>query len=160
MALLEPPSSEELTFKRVTRRDTLKVRPKHRFVLELHLSGYPVKDKLNPDGSVKKVGICTLTGYSAQTVSNILNSKEVDELRQQINLTLDKEFQAQYGKVIQAVGDALDEGKPDSVRLQGAKLWGDFHKRFSKDLPGQQTINLTAEDVVFQIMNGDYVKNG
>ena len=137
----------------------LKVRPKHRFVLELHLTGYSVQDKVKKDGSVEP-GICTLTGYTPQTVYGILNSEAVNSLRQQINLHLDKEFDAQYQKVIKAVSDALDESKPDATRLQGARLWGEFHKRFNKDVGTPQQFNITAEDVVFQIMNGEVKDNG
>jgi hypothetical protein len=123
-----------------------KVRPvsaRWKFVLSLHLSGAKAEE------------IRSITGYSLVSISKILNHPGVVFLRQQIMSDLDKEFEAQYRKVVAAVDSSLEPGKPDVIKLQGAKLWGDYHKKFQK-VEVNQTLNVTAEDVVFQIMNGTF----
>jgi hypothetical protein len=116
-----------------------------------------VRDKYAADGNVIP-GICTWTGYKEPTVYKILSDEGVIALRQQIMKHYDKEFEAQYLKVVDAVGTCLDPTKPDEIKLKAAKLWGEFHKRFDKD-KGDTTVNITAEDIVFQIMNGQYNPN-
>lgn len=135
------------------KRSRVTVAPRHRYVLELHLAGYKLYDKEMSSGSIKP-GITTLTGYKASTIYNILNSEGIAQLRQQIVKNLDSEFEAQYGRVVDAIGSCLEEGKPDEVKLKAAKLWGDYFKRFQK-VEVNQTLNVTAEDVVFQIMNNN-----
>ena len=119
------------------------LKPRHFFVLSLHLAGK------------KAWEIKELTGYPEGTVRQILQRDDVLYMRQQLMLQLDKEFEAQYHKVIAAVDSALDATQPATVKLQGAKLWGDYHKRFQK-VEVNQTLNITAEDIVLQIMNGNY----
>lgn len=132
---------------------------RHRYVLELHLAGYKVRDRQNSDGSITP-GIITLTGYKEPTIYKILSSPEVNHLRQQIMNHADKEFEAQYMKVVDAVDTCLDPKKPDEIKLRAAELWGKFFKKFGNKQDGGNTINLTAEDIVFNIMNGNIESDG
>ena len=120
--------------------------PRYWYVLSLHLAGAKAEE------------ISKLTGYSKLRISYILNSEAVIGVRQQLMKDLDKEFEAQYRKVIAAIDDSLSIEQPNTVKLQAAKLWGDYHKKFQK-VEGNTQINITAEDIVFQIMNGQYNPN-
>jgi hypothetical protein len=124
---------------------TIRVSNKHKYVLSLHLSGYKTSD------------IKDLTGYCEGNIRKILNSEGINILRQQLMEHLDKEFQAQYFKVINAVDDGLKSAEPTTVRLQAAKLWGEYHQKFK---PKTETVvnNLTAEDIVFNIMNNTTIQ--
>lgn len=129
--------------RQATRRETKPVAGKYKYVLALHLSGKKV------------IEISELTGYKQDTIYKILNKEEVIGLRQQLMAHLDKEFEAQYEKVINVIERGLDPQSPQSIQLQAAKLWGDYHKKF-QPVKVDNTINLTAEDIVFNIMNGNY----
>lgn len=122
-----------------------RINSKHQLVLALHLAG------------VKSNEIAATTGYKVQNVYKILNREDVISARQQIMSQLDKEFEAQYRKVVQAVEDGLD-ANDISTKLNAAKLWGDYHKKFQK-VEVNQSVNITAEDIVFNIMNNNYEDN-
>lgn len=140
----------------VTKKEVRPVSHRYRFVLELHLAGYKVKNRL---GTETEPDICELTGYKEATVYSILSDPSVVALRQQIMINHDKEFETQYSLVIDAVKTSLDPRQPATVRLQAAKLWGEYHKKFQK-VEVNQTLNVTAEDIVVQIMNGSYQPSG
>jgi hypothetical protein len=133
-------SQAEAPQQKVTRRTYSKVRPRHRYVLELHLAGKKVKEIQN------------LTGYANSTIYNILASPEVASLRQQIMKVYDLEFEALYSKVIEAIEDGLDE-EDIWMRLQAAKLWLKAHGKGSAlQPPPTAQFNITAEDVVVQLL--------
>lgn len=124
------------------RSDTRPVLPRHRFVLELHLAGRSVRE------------ISSLSGYSIPTVYHVLESEDVLALRQQIMSYYDKEFETLFPDVIRAVRDGL-VSTDISERLDAAKTWLKAHGKFSNEQSaGQVTnVNLTAEDIVFNILN-------
>lgn len=125
------------------KRKTITCSGRHKYVLALHLAGKKVQE------------IHEETGYSIPQIYHILSDPRVLRLRQEIMSILDKEFEAQYRKVVAAVDSGLDENQPATVKLAAAKLWGDYHKKFQK-VEINQTLNVTAEDIVVQIMNGNY----
>lgn len=122
------------------RSETRPVLPRHRFVLELHLAGKSVQE------------ICELSQYSPAMVYRILESEDVIALRQQIMSYYDQEFEALFPDVIQAVREGL-VADDMSHRLDAAKTWLKAHGKFSSESKPIQQFNLTAEDVVFNILN-------
>jgi hypothetical protein len=64
----------------------------------------------------------------------------------------DQEFEALFPDVIQAVREGLVSDDM-SHRLDAAKTWLKAHGKFSGDAKQVQQINLTAEDIVFNILN-------
>lgn len=123
------------------RSETRPVLPRHRFVLELHLAGHKVKE------------IQDLSGYSESTIYDILQSKDVNSLRQQIMSYYDQEFESLFPDVIQAVKDGLGS-QVISERLSAATTWLKAHGKLSGEKIQQNVqVNLTAEDIVFNILN-------
>ena len=108
------------------------------YVLSLHLSGH----------SAEK--IAELAGYSsAYSVHNILRKQEVILVRQQLLQSLELEFEALQKKIFQVVGEKLDS-EDERVQLEAVQLW---MKYFGKFTPKPDKDELTAEDVVRQILN-------
>jgi len=108
------------------------------YVLSLHLSGH----------SAEK--IAELAGYSsAYSVHNILRKQEVILVRQQLLQSLELEFEALQKKIFQVVGSKLDS-EDERVQLEAVHLW---MKYFGKFTPKPDKDELTAEDVVRQILN-------
>lgn len=113
---------------------------KYHKVLSLHLSGKPVHV------------ICEETGYKESTVYSILKDERVTQIRQQLLNHTQIEFEALYGRVVDTLRDDLFSEQPD--RQQKARdQWFRASGKYSKDTGEGTTINLTAEDVVFQILN-------
>jgi hypothetical protein len=120
-----------------------KARPRHAFVLALHLSGKKTSE------------IAEITGYNLQYIYRILNQdEEILALRQQHLSILDKEFEAMWAKVMKTVEDAIDDGDVD-VRLRAVDIWMKAMKRYKTDTQIAGTVNLTAEDIVVQILQGN-----
>jgi len=108
------------------------------YVLSLHLSGH----------SAEK--IAELAGYSsAYSVHNILRKQEVILVRQQLLQSLELEFEALQKKIFQVVENKLDS-EDERVQLEAVHLW---MKYFGKFTPKPDKDELTAEDVVRQILN-------
>jgi len=108
------------------------------YVLSLHLSGH----------SAEK--IAELAGYSSPySVYNILRKQEVILVRQQLLQSLELEFEALQKKIFQVVGEKLDS-EDERVQLEAVQLW---MKYFGKFTPKPDKNELTAEDVVRQILN-------
>lgn len=112
-----------------------------RYVLELHLAGTKVAE------------ISELTGYAPPTIYRILNEDDIVILKQQIMRHYDSEFETLFPEVIRAIKNGLAD--PEKY-LEAAKVWLKAHGKLdsNRDLNARQTINVTAEDVVFQILNG------
>jgi len=129
-----------------TRKEVNPVSHRYRMVLDLHLSGHKVNE------------IQELTGYAESTIYDILSKDEVVALRQQIMNVYDKEFEMLFPQVIQSIRLGLNPSQDLKDQLSAAKLWLKAHgKGGVKVEKGGDTYNLTAEDVVFQILNGNYV---
>jgi len=114
---------------------------RHRYVLELHLAGKTSKE------------IQQLTHYAYSTIYKILASDDIVTLRQQLMTYYDSTFELLFPDVIKAVREGL-EATEMKDRLQAAKLWLKAHGRVAapKEDKGD-TYNITAEDVVFQILS-------
>lgn len=123
------------------RSEVRPVLPRHRFVLELHLAGKKPRE------------IEDLTGYSQAMIYRILASEEMVTLRQQIMFYYDQEFETLFPDVIEAVKSGLVSDDL-SLRLDAAKIWLKAHGKLSDSnhQSGQQ-VNLTAEDIVINILN-------
>jgi hypothetical protein len=121
---------------------------RHRFVLELHLAGHlPTKNKPG------KASIHELTDYSPAMIHRILALPDVQALRQQIMYYYDQEFEALFPDVIEAVRDGLVVEAGTTSRLDAARLWLKAHGRSTPSPSGGGNVNITAEDVVVQILN-------
>lgn len=125
--------------RKFTRAETDPVSHKHQYVLALHLAGKKVHE-------IEKE-----TGYSPGWIYKILALPNVVALRQQIQSSLDDEFSALQGKVNDTIRDALDS--PDlKIALEGADKWLKVMGKYAKK--EGMSVNVTAEDLVLQIMNG------
>jgi len=108
------------------------------YVIQLALSGYTNQE------------IAELTGYQPASVSRILASDLSIKLRQTLLAGLDTQFASLYPLVIETIRDGLTH--PDMrMRLDAADKWLRSHGKYRDT--GQQQINITAEDVVLQILN-------
>jgi predicted DNA-binding protein (UPF0251 family) len=77
----------------------------------------------------------------------VLNSPPGQAILTAVRGALEVEFQAQFKKVIEVIGDALDHQDP-SIALAGANLWlRSCRKQEIK-------VDITAEDLVQKIMGG------
>lgn len=145
-SIMAPMGLDNYSKARHLRRDEVApVRHRWHAVLSYHLAGYKVKE------------ICELTGYSESTIYDILKNEEVRAVRQQIMSTLDDEFEALQGQVFDTVRRALDSPDPD-LQMKAVEIWMKAHGRYKVN--GGGGTNITAENVVMQIMNGSYPKGG
>jgi hypothetical protein len=63
---------------------------------------------------------------------------------------IDKEFEALYSRVVEEIRYCLQDADP-RIRLDACEKWLKAHGKFQ---PNQKTqVNITAEDVVVQILN-------
>jgi predicted transcriptional regulator len=124
--------------KALVKREAHPIPSRYYYVLALHLKGSTLEE------------ISELSGYAVQTIQRILKSDDVITVRQQILATTQDEFEALFNDVVIAIRDALKYGEIDQ-KLQAAEKWLKAHGKYQPS--SSQTINLTAEDVVFQILN-------
>ena len=113
--------------------------PKYHKVLSLHLAGRRVQE------------ICSETGYKDSTVYAILADQRVVQIRQQLLKSVEQEFEALYPRVVETLRDDLTSGISDQqakARDQWFRASGKYKESGDKSI-----INVTAEDVVFQILN-------
>ena len=161
MSLIQSNTSDRYQAARpVTKRDVKGIPARWRFVLELHLAGHQVTrdtvtQKVDEEGIltnvVQKHSIQELTGYAPSTIYKILSSAEVEEMKQQVMKYYDSEFETLYPEVVDAVRRGLKSG---DKYLDAAKLYLKAFGKGGKSKDGSgTTLNLTAEDVVFNILN-------
>ena len=109
-------------------------------VLSYHMAGYSVQE------------ISELTGYATPSIYKILSDDRVRGIRQQLLASLDDEFEAQYRDVLNIVKELLASSDPD-IKLKAVDMWMKAHGKYKQAGSAGQT-NVTAENVVMQIMNG------
>jgi len=115
-------------------------------VVQLHLTGKKINE------------IAQVTGYTENSVYRILNHEDVNALRQQILNTTQKEFEALFPKVVEAIGTGLDDEDP-KVRAIYTSQWLKANGKFSDNRTIINNNIITAEDVVQNILNGDNKPN-
>jgi len=108
-------------------------------VLSLHLAGKTVKT------------ICEETGYKPPTVYRILQDERVVQVRQQLLNHTQTEFEALYPLVVDSIRKDLLSEQPDREN-RARDQWLRAAGKYGSDKT-TQNINVTAEDVVFQILN-------
>lgn len=123
--------------------------PLHMEVVKSHLDG------------VKNCDIAAIFNMHNNTVSKILKDPLVEAIRKEWMNDKHAEFNALYGKAIDAIRDGLNENEPVANRLKAVD-------KFFANAPGQkeaETERDTAEDVVarllqvnIQINNGEVVQ--
>jgi len=111
-----------------------------RYVLELHLAGR------------RPAEIQEITGYSQPMMYRILSDPRMIAEKQQIMKYYNSEFEALYSKVINVVRDNLECADP-KVQNDAAKIWLKSHGRFQADREQSNDTNISAEKIVFQILN-------
>lgn len=109
-------------------------------VVQLHLAGKKVKE------------IAEFTGYTENSVYRILATEEVNAIRQQILDTTQKEFEALFPKVVEAIGEGIQDQDP-KVRAIYTGQWLRANGKFSDSRNSTVINNITAEDVVTNILN-------
>lgn len=103
--------------------------------------------------------ISNLTGYSVGTVRVILANPKVNEMRQLLLQSTQEEFEALFDKITNKIREMLDE--KDSV-VDAIKLWIQMHGRGNNNNKQTTTTtinNVTAEDIVFNILNNPERQN-
>lgn len=113
-------------------------------VLSMHLAGKPVGAK-NVEGS-----ICAETGYSPATCYKILSDERVVQIRQQLLNHTQVEFEALYPAVVDSLRKDILSGQPEREH-RGRDHWLRASGKFQTNTTN--VTNVTAEDVVFQILN-------
>lgn len=111
---------------------------KYHNVLALHLAGKTVQT------------ICDETGYKSPTVYKILKDPRVCQVRQQLLEHTQTEFEALYPLVVDSIRKDLLSAQPERenrARDQWLRASGKYQADHTT-----QNINVTAEDVVFQIL--------
>lgn len=88
-------------------------------------------------------------GISEVRFNVILKKPEGQKIVEQVREALDMQFQNLFTKVVDVIGSALDHADP-AIALAGANLY----LRTTKGT--KVNVELSAEDVVQQIMNGHY----
>jgi hypothetical protein len=107
-------------------------------VLALHLAGKSV------------AMICEETGYKSPTVYKILQDERVVQIRQQLLDHVQTEFEALYPAVVNSLRKDLLSEQPERenrARDQWLRASGKYQNNTTN------ITNVTAEDVVFQILN-------
>jgi hypothetical protein len=104
-------------------------------VIFLHLNG-KVRDEIADE-----------LGLAPTAVTRLLNDERAVKILNEHYQQLDLEMRAQYSKVVQGLGRALDFPDP-RVNLAAGQLWMKVHGKFNETL----NVNLSAEDLVRQIM--------
>lgn len=119
--------------------DNTPVPLKYHKVLGLHLAGKTVKT------------ICEETGYKESTIYSILKDERVCQIRQQLLNHTQTEFEALYPLVVDSIRKDLLSQQPERenrARDQWLRASGKYQADHTT-----QNITVTAEDVVFQILN-------
>lgn len=109
-------------------------------VVHLHLAGRKVKQ------------IAHATGYTENSVYRILNHEDVNLVRQQLLDTTQKEFEALFPAVVDAIQTGLQDPDPKTQALFTAQ-WLKAHGKFNNSAGTNIQVNVTAEDVVANILN-------
>jgi hypothetical protein len=114
-------------------------------VLAMHLAGKTV-------GNLDVVGsICQETGFKPPTIYKILKDPRVCQIRQQLLDHTQTEFEALYPLVVNSIRKDLLSEQPDREN-RARDQWLHASGKYSSD-KSNVTMNVTAEDVVFQILN-------
>lgn len=132
----------------ITKRSTNQYEPiplAWRRVVELHLQG------------LSNAQIAALTDYTVNSVYRILHHKDVIQVRQQLLDGVQQEFEALFSKTVNVIRNGLDDADPN-VNLSAADKWLKANGKYKGD-KGTVINNITAEDVVMQILNGDVTRN-
>jgi hypothetical protein len=123
---------------RLKRNDYEPIPSRYMAVLSHHLAGRSARQ------------IVELTGYKLPTIYKILSDQRVTQIRQQLLAHTQAEFEALYPKVVEVIRTSLDSNDA-SVKLKASDQWLHASGKYKGDTTTQ--INVTAEDVVFQILN-------
>jgi predicted transcriptional regulator len=138
-ALTLPIDSTESRYEsRANKLAKLPVNQRWMTVLSYHLAGKTAAQ------------IAKLMGYSPQTVRVILANKRVNEMRQLLLQSTQEEFEALFATVTDKIRQML--GNKDTV-AEGIRLWTRLAGRREKVEGATINNNITAEDVVFQMLN-------
>lgn len=90
-----------------------------------------------------------LAGIGENRFSILLNSPQGQAIVDSVRSELDFKYKSLYKKFIDVVSSAMDHADP-AVALAGANLYA------KTSVGTKHTVVLTAEDVVQQIINGEY----
>jgi len=117
-------------------------------VLHLHLRGKKDKE------------IAEEMGYTPNSIYRILHHPNIQYVRQQLLAATNQEFEALLSKVTDTLREEMDNAD-SKIRLDAIGQWAKLYGKVTgKDDGQKQTFNVTAEDVVFQILNGDVEPSG
>ena len=119
------------------RSDHNPIDPKYFYIMSLRMAGHPVTE------------ISELTGLSTPRIYAVLNDERCVQIRQQILSHTQDEFENLFEKVVKAVKEGLDNGDI-GTKLEASKIWLKAHGKYTRE---DSSINVTAEDVVIQILN-------
>lgn len=129
--------SNYLAQRRVKRNDYEPLPLQWKVVLDYRLAGKKVSE------------IRALTGLSVPFIYRILSDERTLQVKQFLLNQTQEEFSCLFEDVVKVVKDKL---KDKEKQLEAASLWLKANGKIGKD--AQTTVNVTAEDVVMQILNG------
>lgn len=89
---------------------------------------------------------------NTMTVSRILNNPKINEVRQTLLAETQKEFESLFTKVTDKIRTMLDN---EDTAADGIKLWTKLHGPIISKADNEAALNLSAEDIVVQILNGN-----
>jgi hypothetical protein len=137
--LISPTPDHYQAMRPLRRKDHNPIPSRYFTVLSYHLGGKSCGD------------IMALTGYKQAAVYRILNDQRVVQMRQQLLKETEKEFEALYPKAVDNLRLAMHSEDVDE-KLKSTDMYlraaGKYQKQDNTNI-----INVTAEDVVFQILN-------
>lgn len=137
-ALTLAPTSQPRYESRSNKLAKLPISQRWMAVLSYHLAGLSIDQ------------IAEKTGYAPGTVRVILNNPKVNEMRQLLLEETQKDFEALFDKITGKIREMLDS--KDQV-VDAINLWIRMHGRAGAQKSAGPSIAVTAEDVVFNILN-------
>lgn len=87
------------------------------------------------------------------TIYAILGNKDVIYLRQKMLDSMQQEFEALFSKLVDNIREQLDSSDP-MVQLAAQNQWLKANGKYAPAVVDKST-HITAEDVVFQLLNID-----
>jgi predicted transcriptional regulator len=116
------------------------------YIVALHMAGRSVRT------------IAQETGLGEQAVRRILAHPDTQYIRQQLLASLDQEFEALWGKVINNLREQLDH-EDQQIRLAAQNQWLKASGRYQQLVKQKLADAISAEDIVINILNGNVGSN-
>jgi hypothetical protein len=125
--------------RRLKRNDFEPIPPRYMAVVSHHLAGRSARE------------VAELTGYKLPTIYKILSDQRVTQLRQQVLKATQDEFEALFPKAVENIRTFMSAPEVDT-QVKGTDMWLRANGKY-RDSGVASQVNITAEDIVFNILN-------